>query len=210
MRRGPTATLRPPSMDRRELLKLGAAAGVATLAPARVRPTSPVRPGPAASALLAVADSRYLDSLSFARGLQRAGAKMLPFGSDLARLWFDAIAPRLDGSVRGLAGLTLESDLFVLTRLAESAGAVTAYAGSHDWRRQQGSTHGLAGRVRLDGLADALNESKDHWAARLGEALVVASRQEGGEAEERRVALDSPVPGRGPRYYVSWLLRFPA
>ena len=105
-----------------------------------------------------------------------------------------------------MTGLTLESDLFILERLAESSGARTCYAGLHDWRCRQRVGHTLSGTIDLDGIAAALLNGKEEWAEGLGVALVAAKD---GTPAERRLKLECALPsGRGPRSFVSWQMRW--
>ena len=104
-----------PAMDRRDVLKLGGAAALALLAPDAV--AAAVRASSLASTIV-VADPRYRESLIFAGSLERHGAKVLTLASDRAASWFGAIAPQLPRGLHRLTGLTLESDLFILERLA--------------------------------------------------------------------------------------------
>ncbi|MGB6906849.1 MAG: hypothetical protein WBE04_07000, partial [Methyloceanibacter sp.] len=82
-----------PKLDRRELLALGGAAAAVFMAPAGA--ANARRTG----TMLALADLRYSDGLLFARGLDRLGVRTLPV-SNLARVWFDFIEPRLQGGFR--------------------------------------------------------------------------------------------------------------
>ena len=190
-------------MDRRDVLKLGGAAALALLAPDAV--AAAVRASSLASTI-AVADPRYRESLIFAGSLERHGAKVMTLASDRAASWFGAIAPQLPRGLHRLTGLTLESDLFILERLAESSGAHTCYAGLHDWRCRSGVGHTLSGTIDLDPIAAALLNGKEEWVERLGEALVAAKD---GTPAERRLQLKCATPsGRGPRTFVSWLMRW--
>jgi hypothetical protein len=194
-------------MDRREVLKLGGCAAVALLAPAGTVAVA-AAPGRAASSTIVLADPRYAESGIFAASLERQGAKIIELASDRARIWFDAVEPRLPAGLRALAGLTLESDLFVLERLAERAGARTCYVGLHDWRCLQGSVHQLSATIELNPIATALVNGKERWVENLGEALgntKIESR------EERRLTLNCRMPAAGgPRFFVSWLMRWTA
>jgi len=194
---------RPSTLDRREVLALGGAATLVLFAPDWIKSAAPA--GFAAS-MIALADPRYGESLILARSLQREGAKVLALVSDRARLWSYAIEPRLPGSLQYLTGLTLESDLFAFERFAENSSACTCYVGLHDWRCRQRSTHRLSGSIRLDPIAEALVSGKDRWAAKLGAALALAKKD---SCEERRLALDCAAPAaQGPRFFVSWLIRW--
>src|SRR6478609_8657663 len=113
-------------LDRREVLMLGSASALAMIAPAWPSLALPKLPTPA----LALADLRYGDSLGFAEGAERASAELAPLARNLGEIWFETVKPRLPG-LQVLTGLTLDSDFFILTRLAEGSGAVAAYAGTH-------------------------------------------------------------------------------
>ena len=167
---------------------------------------------PGADRVLVLADPRYSESLVLARGLESRGTKLLPLTSDLAGLWFDAIEPRLKSRVRALAGLTLQSDLFVLERLAESSGAVTRYVGCHDWRYRTGSAHRLSGSIELAGIARALMSGERHWAEALGGALLSAARAAEWDAGRQAMSmeLDHVAASDSPRFFVSWLMTWSA
>jgi hypothetical protein len=196
---------RPSILDRREVVALGGAATLTLFAPAWIKSVASAAPARPAALMIALADPRYGESLIFARSLQREGAKVLALASDRARLWSDAMEPRLPGGLQYLTGLTLESDLFAFERLAENSSARTCYVGLHDWRCRQRSAHRLSGSIKLDPIAEALVSGKDRWAGKLGEALALAKNG----FEERRLALDCAAPAaQGPRFFVSWLMRW--
>ena len=199
---------RPSTLDRREVLALGGAATLALFAPAWIKSVPSAAPARPAASMIALADQRYGESLIFARSLQREGAKVLALASDRARLWSCAIDPRSPGGLQYLMGLTLESDLFAFERLAENSSARTCYVGLHDWRCRQRSAHRLSGSIEFDPIAEALVSGKDRWAANLGAALALAKKD---SCEERRLALDCAAPAaQGPRFFVSWLMRWEA
>jgi hypothetical protein len=197
----------PRAIDRREVLKLGGAASIALLAPAGTAPVAAVPRGTASSTIV-LADRRYAESVIFAASLQRQGARVIELASDRARTWSDAVEPLLPAGLRSLAGLSLESDLFVLERLASQSGAHKCYVGMHDWRCRDGSAHRLSATIDLDPIATALVTGKEHWPQSLGEAL---GQTEMESRTERRLVLNCPMPAaRGPRFFVSWLIRWAA
>ena len=182
----------PLAMDRRDVLKLGGAAAIALLAPAGAASVAALRSGTAASTIV-LADPRYAESAIFAASLERQGAKVIPLAFDRARTWFDAVDPLLPLGLRALA---------------ERSGARTCYVGLHDWRCRQGSVHRLSATIELDPIATALVNGKECWAESLGEALGLTKME---SREERRLALNCPMPAaRGPRFFVSWLIRWTA
>jgi hypothetical protein len=198
---------RPSILDRREVVALGGAATLALFAPAWTKSVESAGRARPAAPMVALADPRYRESLIFARSLQQEGAKVLALASDRARLWSDGIESRLPG-LQYLTGLTLESDLFAFERLAESSSARRCYVGLHDGRCRQGSAHRLSGSIKLDSLAKALVSGKDPWAVKLGEALALAKED---SCEEGVLALDCVAPAaQGPRFFVSWLMRWAA
>ena len=197
----------PLDMDRRDVLKLGGAAAIALLAPAGTAPVA-AAPSGTASSTIVLADHRYAESVIFAASLERQGARVIELASDRARTWSDAVEPLLPAGLRSLAGLTLESDLFVLERLAAQSGARKCYVGMHDWRCREGSAHRLSATIDLDPIATALVNGKERWPESLGEALSQTKME---SRTERRLALNCPMPAaRGPRFFVSWLIRWTA
>ena len=197
----------PLAMHRREVLKLGGATAVALLASVG-RVSATALPSGTAVSTIVLADPRYAESLIFAASLERQQAKVMALASDRARTWSDVVEPLLPAGLHTLAGLTLESDLFVLERLTAHSGGRNCYVGLHDWRCGQGSVHRLSATIELDPIAMALVTGKERWAESLGEAL---GRTKMESREERRLAFNCPMPvARGPRFFVSWLIRWTA
>ncbi len=199
----PRATSQLPRLDRRELLGLGGAAALSLAAPSGIGIAA--AQARRSAAMLAVADPRYDDSCYFARGLARGGARIVRLAPSAGAAWFDAIAPHMRRGL-SLAGLTLDSDFFVLERLAEPAAMATRFVGCHDWRCGPGVSHRLRGTVNLDGLVGAIDANGDGWAERLGLALA----QTAGEGEARqeqwlRREHAQSIAAR-PSYLVSWLM----
>jgi hypothetical protein len=201
----PSSPRAAPELTRREFVALGGAAVLTALipVPAFAGSTFLREPG----TMLAIADTRCVDSVAFAGSLARRGASVLPLHSDIGGLWFDALEPRLSAHATAIAGLTLESDLFILKRLAAASGLSTIYVGSHDWRNGQGSRHGLRAGIALDQIAACLAQREGPWAARLGEAIASThfpALPQG--LQELSVKLDiEPSPG-SPKFFVSWVV----
>jgi hypothetical protein len=193
-------------MDRRDVLKLGSAATLALLAPSGIKLAT--RAFSAAASTIVLADPRYSESVIFAGSLERQGARVVALGHDVGEAWFNTIVPRLSHDLRTVTGLTLESDHFILERLAEGSGGRTCYAGLHDWRGRRGLGHTLSGAIDLDPIAAALSNGKEEWTKGLGEALLLAKD---GIRNERKLQLEfTPPAGRGPRFFASWLMRWTA
>jgi hypothetical protein len=78
----------------------------------------------------------------------------------------------------------------------------------HDWRCLEGSAHRLSAEIDLDPIATALVNGKERWAESLGEALGQSKME---SRTERKLTLNCPMTvGRGPRFFVSWLIRWTA
>jgi hypothetical protein len=196
-----------PQLDRRELLGLGGAAALSLATSSGVDIAAAA--APRASAMLGVADPRYADSRNFAHGLARGGASVVSLAPNAGAAWFETIAPRLRTGVR-LAGLTLDSDFFILERLAEPARGVTRFVGCHDWRCPPGVNHRLRGTVKLDDIVSAIDAGGDGWAERLGLTLAVTTESdEARQGPWLRRERTKAVTAR-PSYLVSWLMTFAA
>lgn len=191
-------------MDRRKFLSLGGPAALALFAPPGIGFVASAAEARGAKTLV-LADPRYRDSLLFARSLKREGASVFSMAPNGGKVWFDDIEPRVQAGLR-LAGLTLESDLFVLQRLAEPTGALTHFTGWHDWRSRPASVHRLCGSIDLEAIATALVRNEGHWAGRLGKGLGAAAER-GQERRELNVLLNQAMPAaHSPRFFVSWLM----
>jgi hypothetical protein len=192
-----------PQLDRRELLGLGGAAvlSLASSSGIDIAAAAAQRSGP----ILAVADPRYADSRRFAQGLAQGGARVVQLRPNAGAAWFDAITPRLLAGSR-LAGLTLDSDFFILERLAEPARAVTRFVGCHDWRCRPGVSHRLRGTVTLDAVVSAIDAGGDSWAERLGLVLALTAERKTSRQEHRLKREYAKPAAARPSYLVSWLM----
>lgn len=189
-------------MNRREFVTFGAscAALLAPQASLALSPSAKTNELP----LLAIADRRYSDSARFADAIARAGGDVLPISSDIGTLWFGDIEPRMRHGGLKLAGLTLQSDLFVLERLADHSRSATLYTGCHDWRGPC-SQHRLSGAISLGRPASALQRGELDWALRLSEALI-AEPMQAACGETRHLSFElTPAPDN-PKYLTSWLM----
>ena len=185
----------PLPMTRREIVVLGGAACLANLAPLRA---AAHMTGGARVPMLAVADARYAASEMFAARLVRHGATRFSLASDAGGLWFAALEPRLGARAACVAGLTLESDLFILRRLATASGASILYLGWHDFRGDR-VPHRLRGGAELEFPGERL--CRKRWAvahapgrrARRGAARLAAVSLAGAADRGRRQAGQRPA-----------------
>ena len=94
----------------------------------------------------------------FAAARKRPGVEVLAVGRDLARLWYEDIAPRLVRRPLLIEAVTLPADLFGIERLAEGSGASTEARLNvvDEGRPQRGCPkHLVYWRMRLDPRPDA-------------------------------------------------------
>jgi hypothetical protein len=194
-------------MTRRAVVVLGAAMGLSSLVPLR----APARLGSSSSSsalMLVVADARYNASEIFAARFARHGATRFSLAPDAGGLWFDALEPRLGARATCVAGLTLESDFFILRRLATASGASVLYVGWHDFRGGDRVPHRLRGGAELGSLARVFAAKGGPWPARLAEALATAPlRLPQASWQERRIACDDKQACGPPNFLVSWVIK---
>lgn len=191
-------------MDRRSFLQVGAASAAAHLLGIRTSNSRQVTDDGTADRPFVVADGRYGESLAFAQALARRKADILRLQAGSASLWFDALLPRMPLRVP-IIGLTLESDRFVMQRLAGDLGMRATYIGLHDWRRKPGSSHVLSGHMDLGPVAAALSQCRGTWPVRLARALGSA-KPACADRQERRVRLDIGRAEDSPGFLTSWVL----
>lgn len=191
-------------MDRRVFLQTSASAAAVHLLPVRTSLSREMPRTGAAEGMLVIADERYGESLAFARALQRENAVVSSLQRGLARLWFDDLLPRLRGRAT-VAGLTLESDLFAVQRLAEELGVQARYIGLHDWRSKAGSIHVLSGHVDLSVIAGTLSRCGDLWAVGLARALT-SDKLAFADRQERRLRVEIGRAKDNPGFLASWVL----
>lgn len=103
-------------MDRRTVLKLGAAASAATLLPG----FAVGAPGAGSGVRIErfVFDERFAEAIAKGRDAGETGIPISGVDGDLTRLWYDDLSLRWQRKPMALAGLTAEDALFVLGTLA--------------------------------------------------------------------------------------------
>ncbi len=157
--------------------------------------------------MLAVADARYAASEMFAARLMRHGATRFSLASDAGGLWFAALEPRLGARAACVAGLTLESDLFILRRLATASGASILYWGGTIFAEIECRT-ACAAAPSSNSLASAFAARGGPWPARLADALAaVPLRLPQSHWQERRIAGDDQQASGQPNFLVSWVIK---
>src|SRR5471032_1461566 len=72
--------------------------------------------------LTIVFDQHRADSRAFALRSRTMGARIVPLGNDIGRLWFEHLMPLASSPGNTIAGLTTHANAFLLTRFAQGIG----------------------------------------------------------------------------------------
>ena len=150
-----------------------------------------------------VVDSRFAESVAFAREAARSGVALARISGDVTDLWFNDLDLRWKAGPVAVAGLTGADSLFCLERLGWDAGLRVVFRGEHLANASGGLDHRLtAPRGLLAGLGDA-SLGSELWpreAARL--ALACPFERAGGTAVRGSTCA---APSHGPGL-VSWVI----
>lgn len=115
-------------VSRRQFIEMAAAASAAgwTGAAASLEPS---REG--AAAPVAVFDRHIPASRAFVQRASTAGWRLLELRPDVGALWYHTLLPELATALYPLAGLTLESDYFLLKQLTAGLGMCVTWERRH-------------------------------------------------------------------------------
>jgi len=189
-------------VDRRSVLKLGAAGLAGTFLPIP-------SPAPGAWAVAprllkrAVYDERFEESVAFAEELRRRGVATASAGSDLARLWYGNLHVQPGQPLARIAGLTDRATLFCLEELSRSAGMRVLYRVDHLIDDRGHVEHDAVGPAAV--LAAARKLMSDSGFGR--EMAVLASHFDSiGRQELAAVKRTGPFSPRGKVALVSWVI----
>jgi hypothetical protein len=119
MTRSAIAVRKAPMTSRREVLKVGFAASA--VLPLGVRAGSVAVDGPPAEAVMlykVLYDTRFPESVAFARRAALRGLSVFAMAGDMTRFWYDDLYHRWRQGPVAIAGLTAHGALFCLERLA--------------------------------------------------------------------------------------------
>ncbi|MBI4265816.1 MAG: hypothetical protein HY657_15685 [Acidobacteria bacterium] len=118
-------------VDRRSILKLGAAGVAGALVGMPLPVLGAARAGVSGTLFRAVFDGRFEEAVAFAGELRRRGVVTASAGPDLATLWYGDLQARLRRERAPIAGLTDRATLFCLEELARSVGMRVAFRIDH-------------------------------------------------------------------------------
>ena len=179
--------------NRREFLQIGIAASALPLAAQAARTSEPLGwlgSADAASVPLykAVYDSRFADSVAFARRVEQRGVAAHAIDGDVTRFWYDDLYHRWREGPVAIAGLTAQGPLFCLERLAWDQGMRVVFRAEHA-PAADCVAHDVSAPLAM--LDDARRAAADAaWSERFADLVTQCPR---GRAELGSVAARGPV-----------------
>ncbi len=179
--------------SRRELLKVGLAASALPLAGAAIAAPSE---RPEAVALYKVLyDTRFPESVAFARRVAEYGYSVHAMQGDMTRFWYDDLYHRWRQGPAAIAGLTAYGALFCLEQLAWDQRMRVVFRAEHTAAASGCVAHALEGPAALVERAADTAIDRD-WAAAMGDLAVQCPRrrtQRGAAFIETATAAQSPA-----------------
>ena len=190
-------------VSRRDFLRGGSVAGLATALPAgKAFAAGTEQSVPDAAGYVVICDTRFRECDQFLGRVSAdafaAYATTADPGAILAQL------PQVLADRRPLLGLSTDATLVIVDQTARASGYELRFSGIHQQQDEQTLNHRLEGNARwLLTLADALEAAGQDWADVLGHAggamLEAPARTDKAEV---RVAVERP--GTSPGHLVSW------
>jgi hypothetical protein len=149
-------------VNRRSVIKIGAAAAAGALANLPVPGRHAVATGAYSAFQRAVFDERFAECRAFAAELHSAGVLTSAIRGDVAGLWYGDLRAHLRESRLPVAGLTDRAALFCLEELARDVGMRVIFRADHIIDQDQHARHAGFGRAmaRLFRRFD-INEPRD-------------------------------------------------
>ncbi len=196
----------PPLTDamasRRHFLQIGITATAWPLV-SRVALASWAGPVPLTPLLGVVYDTRFDESVAFARRSAALGLRTHAIAGDMTRLWYDEVYHHWRQRPTALAGLTAHGPMFCFAELARDVGMRVVFRAEHRATADGAIAHAFTGPVSLLSTAlDACGTPDGLWTAM---ADVVARCPSGCTeiASATRVS-GTAAPGADPLY--TWVI----
>ncbi|HEX6997932.1 MAG TPA: hypothetical protein VF322_07285 [Gammaproteobacteria bacterium] len=190
--------------NRRTFLQIGLAASAWPIA-SRAARTAGVGAGPDTVPLYKVVyDTRFPESVAFARRAEALGVATAAIDGDMTRLWYDDLCHRWRAGPAAIAGLTAHGALFCLERLAWDQRMRVVFRAEH----RSGDAcvaHDLTGPAEMLPPRGRLEAAGAAWAERMAD---VVARCPSGRAEIVRAAAATPgatLPAAADALY-SWVI----
>lgn len=140
--------------NRREFLQIGVTATAWPLV-ARAAQAAGLETVPQQTPIAAVVyDTRFADSVAFARRSASLGLTTHPIDADMTRLWYDEIYHRWQQGPAAIAGLTAHGPMFCFAELARDVRMRIVFKAEHRAVAATQLAHGITGPVSM--LSDAV------------------------------------------------------
>jgi hypothetical protein len=188
--------------SRREFLQIGITATAWPLV-APAAHAADLAHGPVTPLLGVVYDTRFAESVGFARRGSALGLRTLAIAGDMTRLWYDEVYHHWRNGPIALAGLTAHGPLFCFAELARDVRMRVVFRAEHRAAADGTLTHAFAGPVSMLSWAlDACGSTEGLWASM---ADVVANCPSGRTEITSVTRVSGTVaPGADPLY--TWVI----
>lgn len=194
-------------VDRRAVLKLGAAGavGAAVNVPSQAFGDSLV--GPHRSLHRAIVDTRFADAVEFGEELRNRGIAISAIHGDVARLWYEDLREDLRADAApisgAIAGLTDRAALFCLEELARDVGLKVFLRVDHVPDHNGNFRHQGLGPISLAGLVRNL-APRQGFGRSMGRLVNYIDFDEAGnKAAQKRTGPYSPA---GENALATWII----
>ena len=180
-------------VNRRNVLKLGAAGLAGVLVGHPTRAVGAERADSDTTLCRAVFDERFEDCLAFANELGRKGFMTAGVRGDVAKLWYEDLRVRLRQRRVPIAGLTDRVALFCLEELARDVGMKVSIRVDHLIDRNGYVQHDAIGPASLVEATRKLKPNSDFGRAMAVLASQYAMSEPRGIAAQKRTGPLSPA-----------------
>jgi hypothetical protein len=165
--------------NRREFLQIGVGAAAWPLVAGAVQATGVDTGRHSTPLFAAIYDTRYAESVAFARRCEALGLHSRAIDGDMTRLWYDEIHPRWQRGPTAIAGLTAHGPLFCFAELARDVRMRIVFRAEHR-TQPSGGTHAFTGPIQM--VSDALRACR--YQTTIGTSMAdIVSQCPGGRVE---------------------------
>ena len=135
--------------NRREFLQIGVTATAWPMV-ARAAEAAGIAPAPQTMPLFAVVyDSRFSDSIAFAKRCADLGFRTHAIDGDMTRFWYDEVYPRWQQGPAAISGLTAHGPMFCFAELARDVRMRVVFRAEHRPAPGGGIAHEFSGPVPM-------------------------------------------------------------
>lgn len=190
-------------IERRSVLKLGAASLAGALVNVPIRVFGAMPDDPQASLCGAVFDKRFEESLAFAGEMNRKGVITFGIQGDVATLWYEDLRARLRQGPAPIAGLTDRVTFFCLEELARDVGMKVFFRVDHLIDKTGHAQHEATGPAPVVEAISRLAAESGFGQAMALLVLRCEAREPGNIAAQKRTGPFSPG---NKTALVSWIM----